>query len=177
MAICETSEKIFAIVKEELLILLRTRLTAEIPLATVERILEMTMRTGVIAEKIIRIVGEIGVVIEEIFRATEDTEVITEEDFGVTVVTDAITEGITGVTEDIEVIIEEIFRATGDSGVITQGISEPIVKFDGITNDIIPHGQITGSDILPSVTAINIQVDHTEVEAGVKLIDVRFFTV
>jgi hypothetical protein len=61
--------------------------------------------------------------------------------------------------------------------VITKGISERIVKFDGITKDIIPQGQITGRDILPSATGINIQADHTEGVAGAKLTDVRFFPV
>jgi hypothetical protein len=61
--------------------------------------------------------------------------------------------------------------------VITKGISEGIVKYNGITNDIIPQGQITGTDILQSVTGINIQVDHTEEETGEKLKDVRFLPV
>ncbi len=163
MEIYETGEKTFAIAKEEILIFLKIRLTAESPLEMVKKILVIGVIAGVIAEKIIRIAREIGVTTEKIFRATEDTEVTREE--------------ISGVTEDTEVTREEIFRVTGGSGEIIKGISEPIVKFDGITNNIIPHGQIIGSDILPSVTGINIQVDHTKEEARVKLTDVRFLPV
>ncbi len=149
MEIYETGEKTFAIAKEEILIFLKIRLTAESPLEMVKKILVIGVIAGVIAEKIIRIVREIGVTTGEISRATGDTEVTTEG----------------------------ISRATGDTEVTTEEISEGIVKFDGITNDIIPQGQITGTDILQSVTGINIQVNHTEEEAGAKLTDVRFFPV
>jgi methyl-accepting chemotaxis protein len=189
MKICETVERVFAIATEELLIFLMIRLTAESPLEIVEKILEIAARTGALKEKIIRILEEIGmttrgifrviedteVTIKEIFRAIEDTKKTTEEVSGIIVVTDAITEEISGVKEDTEVTIEEIFKATEDSGEIIKEIFEPIVKLKGITNDIIPHAQIIGSDILPSVTAINIQVNHTEKKAGVKLTDAKFF--
>jgi hypothetical protein len=191
MGICETGGKTFVIAKEALLILLMIRPAAESPIAIVERILEIAVRTGVLEEEIIKIVGEIGVITKGIFRATGITEVITEEASGVIVVTDAITEEISEITggtevnteeifratEDTEVNTEEIFRATEDTGDIIKRISELIAKLHGITNDIIPHGQIIGSDILPSVTGINIQVDHTEEEAGVMLTDVRFFPI
>jgi hypothetical protein len=177
MEIYETGEKTFAIAKEEILIFLKIRLTAESPLEMVKKILVIGVIAGVIAEKIIRIAREIGVTTEKIFRATEDTEVTREEISGVTGDTEVTREEIFRVTEDTEVTREEIFRVTGGSGEIIKGISEPIVKFDGITNNIIPHGQIIGSDILPSVTGINIQVDHTKEEARVKLTDVRFLPV
>jgi len=191
MGIYETGEKTFAIAKEEILIFLKIRLTAESPLEMVKKILVIGVIAGVIAEKIIRIAREIGVTTEKIFRATEDTEVTREEISGVTggtevtreeifrvtEDTEVTREEIFRVTEDTEVTREEIFRVTGGSGEIIKGISEPIVKFDGITNNIIPHGQIIGSDILPSVTGINIQVDHTKEEARVKLTDVRFLPV
>ena len=146
------------------------------------------MRIDVIAEKIFRNTGEIGVAIKGIFRTTKITDATTETASGATVVTETITEETSGVIEDTEVISEEIFRATedikviteeifgviGDSGEIIKRISEPIVKRKGITSDIIPHGQIIASDILPSVTGITIQPNSTEEDAGVSLNDVRF---
>ena len=159
------------------MIFLRIRLTTEDPLAMAEKILVIVARTGVIAEKSIRIVGEIGVTAKETFRAAENTEVTIEEISGTTGDTEVITEEVSGVNVETEAINEEISRVTGDSGLITEGVSEGIVKFDGITNDIIPQGEITGTDILQSVTGINIQVDHTEEETGEKLKDVRFLPV
>jgi len=70
---------------------------------------------------------------------------------------------------------EEISRVTGDSGVITKRISERIVEFDGTTNDIIPQGQIAGTDPLLNTTGMDIPADLTEGEVGAKLTDVRFF--
>ena len=72
---------------------------------------------------------------------------------------------------------EEISGIAGDSGVITKGISECIVEFDGTTNDIIPQGQIAGTDTLLNVPGMDIPADHPEEEAGAKLTDVRFFPV
>ena len=90
---------------------LKIRLNEESPLEIGDKILEIAVRTGVAAGKITRTVGEIGVITKGIFRATGGTEVTTEE----------------------------ISKATGDSDEIIKGISEPIAKFKGITNDIIPH--------------------------------------
>lgn len=177
MEICKTGAKTFAIAMEEILIFLKIRLTERSPLEIEEKILEIAVRTGVVVGKITRIAGEIGVITKGIFRVTEDTEVITEEASGVSVVTGAITEAISGVSGDTEVTTEEISRATEDSDEIIKGISEPIAKFKGITNDIIPHDYIIGSHILPSATGINIQVELTEVDAGVSLTDVRLFSV
>ena len=70
-----------------------------------------------------------------------------------------------------------ISRVTGDSGVITKGISERIVEFDRTTNDIIPQGQIVGTDTLLNVTDMDIPADPTGEEAGAKLTDVRLFQV
>jgi hypothetical protein len=125
MEICKTGGKTSAIAKEEILIFLKIRLTEVSPLEIVERILEISVRTDVVAGKITRIVLEIGVITKGIFRATGGTEVTTEEASGVTVVTGAITDAISGVP--------------GDSHEIIKGISKPIAKFKGITNDIILH--------------------------------------
>jgi hypothetical protein len=149
------------------------------------------VRIDVTAEKIFRIAADISVAIKGIFRTTWITDATTATAFGATAVTETITEETSGVTEGTEVISEEIFRATedikvitedisgviGDSGEIIKRISEPIVKPKGITNDIIPHGQIIASDILPNATGINIQPDSTEEDAGVSLKDVRFLSV
>ena len=121
------------------------------------------VRIDVIAEKIFRIAGEIGVAIKGIFRTAKITDATTETASGAAVVSETITEEISGVI--------------GDSGEIIKRISEPIVKRKGITNDIIPHGQIIASDILPSDTGISIQPDSTEEDAGVSLKDVRFLSV
>jgi hypothetical protein len=82
-------------------------------------------------------------------------------------------EGISGVTVETGTTTEEIFRVTGDSGVITKRISARIVKFDGTTNDIIPRGQIAGTDTLLNITGMDIPADRTEGEAGAKLTDDR----
>ena len=116
---------------------------------TGEKIIATAEATDAIAEKIIRIAGGIGVLTIGIFRATGDTGVTTEEISGI----------------------------AGDSGVITKGISECIVEFDGTTNDIIPQGQIAGTDTLLNVPGMDIPADHPEEEAGAKLTDVRFFPV
>lgn len=189
MEICETDETIFAIVKKELPMLPMIRLTAENPMAIVMQISVMGVRIDAIAEKISRIAGEVGLAIKGIFRTTGITDATTETASGATVGTETITEETSGVTEGTEVISEEIFKATedikvitaeisgviGDLGKIIKSISEPIVKRKRITNDIIPHRQITASDILPSATGINIQPDSTEEDTGVSLQDVRFF--
>ena len=84
---------------------------------------------------------------------------------------------ISGVIGESGTITEEISRVTGDCGVITKGISERIVEIDGIITDIIPQGQIAGTDTLLNVTDIHIPADLTEEEAGAKFTDVRFFPV
>jgi hypothetical protein len=127
----------------------KTFAIAEKTLVIVERIFATAEATDTTAEKIIRIAGGIGVPTKGIFRATGDTGVTTAEISGV----------------------------TGDSGEITKGISERIVEIDGIINDIIPQGQIAGTDTLLNVTDMHIPTDLTEEEAGAKLTDVRFFPV
>jgi len=115
------------------------------------------------AEKIIRIVGGIGVLTKGIFRVTEDTGVTIEE--------------VSRATRDMGVTNEKASKITGDSDVITRGISERIVEFDRTTKDIIPQGQIIGTDTLLNVTDMDIPADLTGEEAGAKLTDVRLFQV
>ncbi len=116
---------------------------------TVEKIIAIAEATDTTAEKIIRIAGGIGVPLKGISRATGDTGLTTEENSGV----------------------------TGDSDEITKGISERIVEFVGTPNDIIPQGQIAGTDTFLNVTDMHIPADLTEEEAGAKFTDVRFFPV
>ncbi len=182
--ISETVEKTFAIAEKTLVIVGKIGVT-------VERIFATAEVTGTTAEKIIRITGRIGVPTKGISRATGDTDMTTEEISGVTVETDATTEEISKTTGDTGVttakisgvigesgtITEGISRVTGDSGVITKGISERIVEIDGIINDIIPQGQIAGTDTLLNVTDMHIPADLTEEEDGAKFTDVRFFPV
>ncbi len=143
--ISETVEKTFAIAEKTLVIVGRIIATAE--------------ATDTTAEKIIRIAGRIGLPTKGISRATGDTDVTTEE--------------ISGVTEETDTTPEEISRVTEDSGVITKRIFERIVEFDGTTNNIIPQGQIAGTDTLLNITGMDIPTDRTEGEAGAKLTDDR----
>jgi len=143
--VSETVEKTLAIAAKALVIVGRIIATAEAIDTT--------------AEKIIRIAGGIGVPTKRISGTTGD--------MGVTI------EGISGVTVETDTTTEEIFRVTGDSGVITKRISARIVKFDGTTNDIIPRGQIAGTDTLLNITGMDIPADRTEGEAGAKLTDDR----
>jgi hypothetical protein len=123
--------------------------TAEKTFAIAEKTLVIVERIGVTVEKIIRIAGGIGVPLKGISRATGDTGLTTEENSGV----------------------------TGDSDEITKGISERIVEFVGTPNDIIPQGQIAGTDTFLNVTDMHIPADLTEEEAGAKFTVVRFFPV
>ena len=129
----------------------------------VEKIIATAEATDTTAEKIIRIVGGIGVLTKGIFRVTGDTGVTTEE--------------VSRATRDMGVTNEKASKITGDSDVITRGISERIVEFDRTTNDIIPQGQIVGTDTLLNVTDMDIPADPTGEEAGAKLTDVRLFQV
>jgi hypothetical protein len=174
MGICETVKKTFVIAERALQILLRIRLTAESPSEMAKKILVIGVIAGVITEKIIRIVGEIGATAKGIFRAAGDTDVTIKENSGVTVEIDAITEEIFWVPGGTGVTTEEISGITADLGLIRKRISKRIAKFHGITNDIFPHGQNTGIDILRSVPGIDIQADPTGEKVGEKLTDVRF---
>lgn len=58
------------------------------------------------------------------------------------------------------------FDGSGSSGVLCGG---------DCASQIIPQGQIAGTDPLLNISGMDIPADHTEREAGAKLTDVRFF--
>ena len=130
------------------------------------RISETVEKTFAIAAKTLVIVGRI-------IATAEATDTTAEKIIRITGGIGVPTKRISGTTGDMGVTTEEISRVTGDSGVITKWISARIVKFDGTTNDIIPQGQIAGTDTLLNITGTDIPRDLTEGEAGAKLTDAK----
>lgn len=188
MGICGIAEVVLATAEHTPPTPLKIRLTAEIPLTMMVKILIIVVRIDVPAENIIRIAEETGATTGRIFKGAGDTDVVTKEIFGATAkidtiieeitaataITGATTEEVYGVIVKIDTKIEEIYGITADSGRIIRGIFERTAKRTGITNDIIPRSQTTESSTLPGTTARNIQAGHTVEEAGEKLTDVRF---
>ena len=68
-------------------------------------------------------------------------------------------------------ITAKLFRIAGDTGVITKGISAPIAKFNGTTNDIILQGLVIGIDPMPNIRGMDIPAGITKGEAGEELTD------
>jgi hypothetical protein len=87
--------------------------------------------------------------------------------------TGTITARISRIIENSGNITAKHFRIIENFGKSTKGIIGPIAKFDGITNDIILQGQVTGIDPMPNISGMDIPPGSTTGAAGEELTDAK----
>ena len=140
----------------------RTTATAEAIGKTAVRIIRTAAGPGVPTARISRAIQGTGVTTAGISSGTGHTGTITANCSGIIAELSSITVKHFRIIGDFGNITEIISRIIGDTGAIKKGIFEPTANFGGITKHIIPQGQVTGIDPLPSPTAMVIPAAFTK---------------